>query len=151
MAEGNRGIGFKNKLLFWIPDDLKRFKALTISHVIIMGQKTFESIGKPLPDRTNIVITSNQNFQAEGCLITHSIEKALEKGRSLEKEEMFFIGGGSIYKQSIDLADKLYLTLVDGSPEADTFFPDYSVFRKVVFKKPGQYQNLKYKFVELEK
>lgn len=147
----NLAIGKNNQLLWHIPEDLKRFKEITSGHVVVMGQRTFESLGKPLPERTNIVITDDKSFNAEGIVVCYSIEGALEKAKEIEKEEIFIIGGGSIYKQFIDLADKLYLTVVEGNFEADTFFPDYSQFKKVEIKGEGQYENYKYKFLELER
>jgi dihydrofolate reductase len=151
VADGNRGIGLNNKLLFWIPEDLKRFKEITTGHVVVMGQNTFKSIGKPLPKRTNIVVTKDMNFKSNGVIVAYSMEEALEKAMDNEKDEIFFIGGGSIYLQAMEFADKLYLTLVEGSPEADSFFPDYKDFKKVIFEQSREYEGLKYRFVELEK
>jgi len=147
----NRAIGKDNQLLWHIPEDFRHFKEITDGHAIIMGQKTFESIGKPLPDRTSIVITNDQNFKADGCSICYSIGESLEKAKRVEKEEIFIIGGGSIYQQFIDKADKLYLTIVAGEYEADTFFPDYSEFKKIREMGSGEYKNYKFKFLELER
>jgi len=123
----NNEIGRNNELLWYIPEDLKRFKKLTTSKVIIMGQKTFESLPiKPLPNRINLVITNDRKFKHEGVLKSYSIESAVKRAKNLSKkdEEIFIIGGGSIYKQFIDIADKLYITEVHESYEdADTFFP----------------------------
>jgi dihydrofolate reductase len=116
-----------------------------------MGDKTFESIGNPLPKRTNIIITRNKNYRAKGCKITYSIKDAINLGKEIDKEEIFIIGGGSIYKQTIDLADKLYLTIVDDSPKADTYFPDYSQFKNIIYKKKIEDKGLKFKFLELTK
>lgn len=148
----NRAIGQNNKLLWDIPDDLRHFKKITKGHAVVMGQKTFESIGQPLPRRTNVIITNDQNFKAEGCVIAYSIEEAFAKAKEIEKDEIFVIGGGSIYAQTISLADKLYLTIVDETVEAaDTFFPDYSEFKNIVKEEPREYNDLKYKFTELIK
>ena len=147
----NLAIGKNNQLLWRLPDDLKRFKATTSGHTVIMGSKTFESIGKPLPDRINIVVSSDPDYKIAGCEIVHSIEDAIKSGKEREKEEIFIIGGGSIYTQTIGLADKLYLTVVEDSPEADTYFPDYPAFTKVIFEENHQSGNLKYKYLELEK
>ena len=147
----NRAIGKNNQLLWHIPEDFKHFKEITNGHAMIMGQKTFESIGKPLPNRTNIIITDNKNFKAEGCVICYSIEESLEKAKEVEREEIFIIGGGSIYQQFIDKADKLYLTIVAGEYEADTFFPDYSAFKKIKETGSGEDGNYKFKFLELER
>jgi len=146
----NLAIGYKNKLLWDIPDDLRHFKKITAGHTVIMGQKTFESIGKPLPNRHNIVVTLDKNFKADGCEIRYSLEDVLKEGKN-RSEEIFIIGGGQIYRQSLPYADKLYLTVIDDSPKADTFFPDYSEFKTLINQEEHQYQGLKYKFIELTK
>src|SRR3989344_3567649 len=127
----NRELGKNNKLLWHIPEDLKRFKQLTFGHVIILGRKTYQSIGHTLLNRTNIIITRNTNFSISGAIITHSLDEALKIAKQKEKEEIFIIGGGLIYKEAINIADKLYLTLVDSTFDADTFFPDYSRFKNI--------------------
>lgn len=142
----NRELGKDNKLLWHIPEDLKRFKNLTINHTVIMGRKTYESIGKPLPNRTNIVITKDNIFTAPGCVVTHSLDEAIQKSNDTET---FIIGGASIYAQAIDRTDKLYLTKVNGTFEADTYFPDYSRFSKVVSKEQKQDDTYTYTFLEL--
>ncbi len=147
----NRAIGKNNKLIFRIPEDLKRFKEATSNHPVIMGRKTFESIGRPLPNRTNIIVTRDKNYKAEDCIIVHSLEEAFGVAKTNETKEIFVIGGGQIYEQAIKFANKLYLTLVEGSYEADTFFPDYSEFKKVVFEEPCESSGYKYKFLELER
>lgn len=147
----NRELGKDNKLLWHIPEDLKRFKEITKGHPVIMGRKTFESIGKPLPNRTNIVI-SHKRRRLTKLVVAESLKEAIDKGKNaLGAEEIFIIGGGQIYRQAIGIADKLYLTVVKGNFEADTFFPDYSMFTKIVFEKAGEFENLKYKFLELER
>jgi dihydrofolate reductase len=118
----NGVIGKDNQLLWRLPDDLKRFKQLTLNHPMIMGRKTFESIGKPLPGRTSIVITSQKEFSADGVVVAHSLEEALEKARSTEALEAFIIGGGEIYKQALPLTDRLYVTEVKTIIDGDTFF-----------------------------
>jgi dihydrofolate reductase len=119
----NWAIGKDNQLLWHISEDLKRFKRITLGHQVIMGKKTYESLPfRPLKDRTNIVITDNPNEKFEGCVTVYSIEEALELCN--EKEESFIIGGGSIYKQFLPYANKLYITLVNKDFEADTFFPE---------------------------
>lgn len=139
VVDENRGIGKDNKLLVSLPMDLKRFKKLTMGHTIIMGRKTFESILSyakgPLPGRTNIVVTSDLNLKHEGFIFVDSLNYAIEKAKEIEKKEIFIIGGASIYDQAIDLADRLYLTLVKSSFNADTFFPNYSKFSKVISRK----------------
>lgn len=149
IASGNRAIGKNNRLIFHIPEDLKRFKKITSGHVVIMGRKTFESIGRPLPNRTNIIITRDPQYFVEGAMVVHSLEETLRQAQDIETE-VFVIGGGQIYQQAIGLADKLYLTIVEGNPDADTFFPDYSDFKKVVFEESHQSDGLKYKFINLE-
>jgi len=167
IASKNRAIGKNNELVYHISEDLKRFKKITSGHIVIMGRKTFESIGKVLPNRINIVITRNPNFQAENVVVTHSLDEALRLAEftpysvtglannlpSAEQgnDEVFIIGGGQIYKEAIGKADKLYLTIVEGNPDADTFFPDYSDFKKVLFEEEHESDNLKYKFLDLER
>ena len=118
----NREIGKENQLLWHLPKDLKHFKELTSGHPIIMGRKTYESIGKPLPNRTNIVISRKNDWFEEGILIVGSIKEAVKFAKKID-EEVFVIGGGNIYEQTIDLAHKLEGTLVDAVLDADTFFP----------------------------
>lgn len=120
---GNRGIGFDNKLLYWLPNDLKRFKALTTGHTIIMGRKTFESLPKgALPNRRNIVLSRQKELKIENAEVYSTLEEAL---RQCEGEDCFIIGGASVYAQALPLADRLYITEVDDTTkEADTFFPE---------------------------
>jgi len=158
----NRELGKDNKLIWHIKEDLQRFKTLTSGHPIIMGRKTWESLPfKPLPNRTNIVVTQNaklksQNynskFKTSKVFVANSVEQAIEYAKKEEgNEEIFVIGGGQIYQQALASADKLYLTLVDSNFDADTFFPDYSQFKKVVFEKEFQSEKYKYRFLELER
>ncbi|MFP4046634.1 MAG: dihydrofolate reductase [Bacteroidales bacterium] len=121
-AAENNAIGKDNKLLWHLPDDLKHFKNTTKGHHIIMGRKTFESNGRPLPKRTNIIITKNKDFTADGCLIVHSIDEALEIAKN--DNEPFIIGGETIYRQAMPLAERIYLTRVHTEIEGDTFFPE---------------------------
>ncbi len=119
----NNGIGKDNKLLCHIPGDLKRFKALTMGHPLVMGKKTFESLPNgPLPGRKNIVISDDKNDRFSGCEMAYSIEEAIEKMD--DERENFIIGGGSIYKQFLPQSDKLYLTVIHKKFDADTFFPE---------------------------
>lgn len=145
----NRELGKDNKLLWHIPEDMKRFKALTTGHVVIMGRKTHESIGKTLPNRMNIVITKDKNYHAPNCTIAHSLDEAICRAQESENDEIFIIGGGQIYAQSISYADKLYLTIVNETCEADTFFPKYSEFKRTIFKQNGTYRHLTYTFHDL--
>ncbi len=146
----NRAIGRDNKLLWDIPHDLQHFKDITSGHPVIMGRKTFESIGRPLAGRTNIIVTRDESYQQDECVICHSLEEAIAKAKEIDPEEVFVIGGGSIYAQAIDLVDKLYLTIVDDIVEdADTFFPEYSQFNKIIKEEHFETDELKYSFVEL--
>lgn len=152
IASGNRALGKDNKLIYQVPEDLKRFQDLTSGHAIIMGRKTFESIGHPLPNRTNIVITRDPNYSSSGIIVTHSLDGALRIAKKKEQDKIFIIGGGQIYQEAMGLADKLYLTVVEGNPEADTFFPDYSQFKRVIWQSEQQESDgFKYRFLELEK
>jgi len=117
----NRAIGINNKLLWHLPDDMKHFKDTTLGYPIIMGRKTYESIGHSLPGRKNIIVTKKKNYQAKDCIVVHSFEDSLKCSDSTK--EVFVIGGGEIYKQALSYANKLYLTIVDDKPKADTFFP----------------------------
>jgi dihydrofolate reductase len=120
MAE-NRVIGVNNTLPWRLPADLRHFRRVTTGHHVIMGRRNYESIGKPLPDRTNIVITRNHSFHAPGCLVKHSLEDALAYAQN--DPEVFVIGGAEIYRQALDRVDRLYLTLVHAKVQGDTYFP----------------------------
>ena len=122
----NRVIGKDNQLIWHLPADLKRFKSLTTGHVILMGRKTYESIGKPLPNRTTIVITRQVDFQAEGTITAHSVEEAILKAKSLTREDIFIVGGAEIYSLSLALADQLLVTQLHDIFEGDAFFPEIS-------------------------
>jgi len=170
----NRELGKDNKLLWHISEDLKRFKKLTQGHAVIMGRKTFESLGRPLPNRINIVVTRdvekfkilNPKFQInpkseiQNPIVCSSLAEAIKNVSCsmlhASCPEVFIIGGGQIYHQGLPLADKLYLTLVEKTPEhpdgkfeADTFFPDYSEFKKVILKEVHEESGYKYTFLEL--
>lgn len=119
----NHAIGKANQLLWHLPEDLKHFKRITSGHPIIMGRKTYESIGKPLPNRTNIVVTRDRNYTVENIEITHSLKEAIEKAQAID-EEVFILGGGELYRQAMELTDKIYLTVVHHEFEGDTFFPE---------------------------
>lgn len=118
-----RGIGMEGKLPWHLPADLRHFKSLTMGHHIIMGRKTYETISRPLPGRTMVVVTRNPVYQAEGCLIAHSLESAIEKARESGEDEVFIIGGSQIFAEALELADRIYLTLVHTITNADVFFP----------------------------
>ena len=121
----DNALGCRNRMPWYLPADFAYFKKVTLGKPVIMGRKTFESIGKPLPGRKNIIITRNQSFKCEGCTIVDSIEKAKEYTLDVEA---FIIGGAEIYKAFLPSADKLYVTLIDEEFEADAYFPeiDYS-------------------------
>lgn len=117
-------IGKDNQIPWYLPADLKYFKRTTLEHHVIMGRNSFHSIGRPLPKRTNIVITRDPFFTAEGVLVAHSLEEALEIAHDNGETEAFIIGGGAIYRESSHLWDKIYLTEVDVTVGGDVFFPD---------------------------
>lgn len=156
----NRELGNGNKLLWHIPDDLKRFKELTRGHPIIMGRKTFESIvgyvGGPLPDRTNIVVSRQGRTLPlpPGVFVASSLEEAIEIAREKPGAEEIHIGGGAeLYKQALPMIDKLYLTLIDAeAPDADAFFPEYEKeFTKKTFEESHEWKGLEYTWVDLER
>ncbi len=160
----NRELGAGNKLLWHIPDDLKRFKRLTLGHPVVMGRKTFESIvvvlGKPLPGRTNLVVTRDPNWFYKGpasvkerpVLKAGSLEEALAKAKELDKEEIFIGGGADLWAQSLPYVDKLYLTLIDATAEADSYFLPYEhLFTKKIADEPHEHNGLRYRWVDLEK
>jgi len=124
MAE-NRAIGKDNDLLWHLPDDFKHFKSVTMGKPILMGRKTYESIGKPLPGRENIVITRDKNFSADGTTLVNSIPDALEA--SEQYDEVMVIGGASFYEQMLPVANRLYITVVQATFAADAFFPDINL------------------------
>jgi len=120
----NNAIGLNNQLIWHLPADLQFFKRTTLNCTIIMGRKTFDSIGKALPKRKNIVITTHKNLDASGCVVVSNIKEAIAEADS---EEVFIVGGANIYAQSMSIADKLYITEVHHSFEADTFFPEIDI------------------------
>jgi dihydrofolate reductase len=124
-AAENRALGKDNQLVWHLPNDFKRFKNLTTAHHIIMGRKTFESFPKPLPNRTHIIITRQADYQAEGCIVVDSIEKAIEKCPN--GEDSFIIGGGEIYQLAMPFSDKIELTVVHHTFDADAFFPEINL------------------------
>ena len=121
-AAENNALGKDNKIVWHLPNDYKRFRRLTTGHHIIMGRKTFESLKKPLPDRKHIIITRQKEYKAEGCIVVDTMQKALDA--CPKDQNSFIIGGGEIYKLGISYADKIELTRVHGTFEADAFFPE---------------------------
>jgi dihydrofolate reductase len=148
----NNAIGKDNKLLWYLPNDLKHFKDVTTGHTVIMGRKTYESVGKPLPKRRNIVVT-RQAISIEGCEVVPSIEAAL--ALCADEEEVFIVGGAEIYRQSIPLTDRIYLTKVDQDFDGDTFFPELNAAEWKETERenfePDDKNKLKYSFITLER
>lgn len=121
----NNVIGKDNGLIWHMPHDLRFFKETTSGHYVIMGRKSYEAINKPLPNRLNIIITRNQNYYIENCLVLHSLQEALELGQQQKQTEVFILGGGEIYRQALDqgVVDRIYLTEIKESFKGDTYFP----------------------------
>lgn len=119
----NRVIGKDNQLIWRFPNDLKRFKKLTLGHHVLMGRKTFESVNRPLPGRTNVVITRQKDYQAPGCIVVHTLEEALRKAEN--DPQPFVIGGAKIYELALPYADTMELTYIHHAYEGDTYFPEW--------------------------
>lgn len=155
-----RGIGKDNKIPWHIKEDLVRLKNLTKDHVVILGRKSYESMvgyynksGNPMPGKLYIVVTHDKNYRParENAKTVFSIDEAIAKAKGEKESEVFIIGGQQIFEQTIGLADKLYLTIVDGDFDADTFFPDYQEFKKVVSEEKRESDGYRYRFLELER
>lgn len=158
LGKETRAIGNGNKLLWHIPDDMKRFRDITMGHPIIMGRKTYESLPekyRPLPGRDNIIITRQKDYEAEGAEVSYSLEEALELARTgadkLDLDTIFIGGGEQIYTLALPYVDKLYLTLIESDNEGDTFFPDYSEFSRETFKEAREHEGLLYTWINLER
>lgn len=121
----NHVIGLNGNMPWHYPEDLKRFKRLTLGHTIVMGRKTYESLGRPLPKRRNVVLTRSQDFAVEGAEVYQDINKVFEDAKIRGEEKVFVIGGGEIFKQSFDIADELILTLIHEELEGDAYFPEW--------------------------
>jgi dihydrofolate reductase len=151
----NRAIGRDNQLLWSIPDDLKRFKALTSGHPVIMGRKTWESLPekfRPLPGRTNVVITRDRSYDAPGAILAQSFPEALSLARDGEDaSEIFAIGGQQVYECALPFASRLYLTVVDDEKEGDAFFPTYEQFTKEIHREVHDLDGLEYVWLDLER
>ena len=156
----NNAIGRNNELPWHLPQDLKYFKSVTLGKPVIMGRKTFESIGKPLPGRTNIVVTRQKDWKFAGVLVAKSVEEALTIGQQFRNEqnnlaeEIMVIGGAEIYRHALPIADRVYLTRIDANVDgADAYFPELSVNQwKLASELPGDSDaNLKHKFMVFEK
>lgn len=148
----NNAIGKDNKLLWYLPNDLKHFKDVTTGHTVIMGRKTFDSVGKPLPKRRNIVVT-RQPITIEGCEVVSSIEAAL--ALCAGEEEVFIVGGAEIYRQALHLTNRIYLTRVDQDFDGDTFFPqlnpnEWEEKEREDFE-PDEKNKYRYSFITLER
>ena len=149
----NRIIGDKNRLPWYLPEDLKHFKAITMGHPIIMGRKTFDSIGRPLPGRENIVVTRNEDYDAPGVIVVHSLAEAVQ---ACGDRDAFVIGGAQLYQEALAHAQRLYVTMIDRDFEGDTYFPniacktDYTVVEESDLKTSSSEQ-LPYRFIVLEK
>lgn len=130
-AAKNRVIGKDNDIPWYLPADLQYFKKVTLNHTVVMGRNCYNSIGRPLPKRTNIILTRDPYFISSNCIICNSIHDALSQAKKIGEEEIFIIGGGQIYNQTINLWDKLYYTEVDLEVEGDVFFPqiDFSKWK----------------------
>ena len=148
----NHAIGKNNQLLWYLPNDLKHFKQITSGHTVIMGRKTYESVGKPLPNRRNIVIT-RQNIAIPGCEVVNSIEAAL--ALCAHEQEVFIIGGAEIYKLALPLTNRIYLTIVHSLFEADAFFPPISMQEWVETEREDfeadEKNNIPYSFITLNR
>ena len=145
----NRTIGINNTLPWRIPEDMKHFKALTMGHHIVMGRKTYDSIGKPLPGRTTVVVTRDRGLRIDGCVVAHSLGEAI--AACAGDEEIFIVGGAEIYAQALPLADTLYVTEIQQDVEGDAHFPEFDpgAWREVAREKRSQTepQPLEYHFV----
>jgi dihydrofolate reductase len=156
IGERTRAIGNDNQILFHVPDDLKRFKELSMGHPVIMGRKTFESIvallGKPLPGRTNIVVTRDYAYTHEGAQAAHSLEEAFNVALEENPREIHIGGGAEMYKLALPYVDRLYLTLFDDDRAGDTSFPEYTdEFQEVTRHGVRDHQGLKYEWVDFER
>jgi len=152
-ASQNGVIGIDNRLPWRLPADMKRFRNLTTGHHVLMGRKTYESIGKPLSGRTNIIITRQQNYQAGGCLIAASLERAISLCQ--DDNEIFIIGGATIYQQALEFANRIYLTIIHEEFKGDTFLFDID---KTIWQEtsredfePDEKNKFRYSFLILEK
>ena len=145
----NRVIGNENKLIWNIPADMKRFREITLGKPVIMGRKTFESIGKPLPKRKNIILTRDKNYKADGCIVVNSREDAL---KSAGDGEVMIIGGAMIYAEFLPIANKMYLTIIGREFEGDAYFPEYNENEwKEVSREVHEENDLNYSFIDFER
>lgn len=145
----NRVIGLNNQIPWHISADFKRVKQLTTGNTIIMGRKTFDSIGKALPNRTNIVLTQQENFDAPGCIVAKSLEEAFKLCRD---ELVFIFGGNSLYQKTLPIADEMYLTLVDADIAGDTYFPEWDKQEWSIINQSNHTEGVwNYQFIDLQR
>lgn len=149
----NRELGKGSDLIWKLSGDLKRFKEVTKGHPVIMGKKTFDSIGHPLPKRINIVVTRDKNFRHDGCVVVHSVGRALYTAKNLGEEKIYVIGGGEIYRQTLPYADQLDLTLIESEErDADIFFPEFEhAFKKISESDLQEENDVSYRWAIFEK
>lgn len=160
-----RGIGKENRIPWHIKEDLVHLKSLTLGQVVVLGRKSYDSMvgyynktGRPMPGKLYIVVTRDKDYKParENATVVHSLEEAISFARSHlaklgDAGEVFVVGGAQIFQQAINLADKLYLTIVEGEYDADTFFPEYPEFKKIISEEKRESDSFKYTFLELEK
>lgn len=152
----SRALGKNNALLWRIPEDMARVRTLTEGHTLIMGSNTFRSIGRALPRRENIVLSSSPDFSAEGVWVARSLQEALTRAREFEEQkqngEVFIFGGAQVYRDALPFTERLYLTLVESEAEGDTFFPEYQhLFTREIERVEGEHEGVRYLFVTLER
>ena len=151
----NHVIGKDNQLPWRMPADLRYFKQTTMGHYCIMGRKTFESVDNPLPGRTNVIITRQLEYHAEGCVVVHDLEEAFRQSEEQAQAEIFILGGAEIYKQALDVVDRIYLTEIKTTVDGDTFFPkiDYTQWKETKREEHSADEKnpYDYAFVVLEK
>lgn len=155
-VDKNWGIGSKNKLLVTIPSDMKFFRETTSGKVVVLGRKTLETFpnGLPLKNRTNIILTNNKDFQAKGAIICHSVEEVLEELKKYDSEDIYIIGGGTIYRQFLPYCDVAHVTKIDHAFEADTYFPNLDEMEEwevTADSEEQTYFDLEFQFVKYER
>jgi dihydrofolate reductase len=138
-------------LPWYIPSEEGRFQEIVWRHPVILGRKTYATLNKPIPNCTNIIVTRDTNFKAFGCVVFHSLQEAIEWAKMSETEEIFIAGGGEIYDQTIQFANKLYLTIVEGNFVGDIYFPEFANFGKVIKEEKLEENGFKFKSVEIER
>lgn len=147
----NRVIGVDNKLPWHIPGDLKYFKGLTMGHHIIMGRKTYESIGRPLPGRTTVIVSRDPGYAQDGCLIAHSLDEAIQLAEG--DDQVFFVGGGSLYEQALPRVGRLYITEIQADYDGDAHFPEFdrAIWREVSRDRRRSEDGLEFDYVVYER